>query len=123
MTTQNAAYHRAWRKKNPTKAAANCKRWKENNRDTWENCRLRTTYGITLENKRATLAAQQYECANRECRDKLSMRSAYVDHNHTTGQVRGLLCRPCNLSAGQVKDNARILRGLSEYLERTNCEK
>ena len=42
----------------------------------------------------------------------------YVDHNHSTGQVRGLLCRDCNLLLGYAKDNPENLRRSILYLER-----
>ena len=40
-----------------------------------------------------------------------------VDHDHATGQVRGLLCRLCNLTLGHAHDNPEVLRGLLRYLE------
>lgn len=41
-----------------------------------------------------------------------------VDHNHKTGQVRGLLCRDCNLMVGHGKDDPTLLRAAAAYLER-----
>jgi hypothetical protein len=40
-----------------------------------------------------------------------------VDHCHTTGAVRGLLCHGCNKMIGHVKDRPEILRNLAAYLE------
>lgn len=40
-----------------------------------------------------------------------------VDHNHTTGFIRGILCRNCNTGLGHFKDSIRILRRAIEYLE------
>jgi len=40
-----------------------------------------------------------------------------VDHNHQTGEVRGLLCSRCNTSAGLMDDDADNLRQLADYLE------
>lgn len=42
----------------------------------------------------------------------------HVDHNHVTGQIRGLLCNTCNRSLGLFKDDKNILRKAAEYLER-----
>lgn len=40
-----------------------------------------------------------------------------VDHNHTTGEVRGLLCNNCNTGLGQLGDNPATLRLALRYLE------
>lgn len=40
-----------------------------------------------------------------------------VDHNHNTGKIRGLLCHPCNMGIGQLKDSVEILRKAALYLE------
>ena len=41
-----------------------------------------------------------------------------VDHNHTTGQVRGLLCDVCNRAIGMLKDDVDLIRAAADYLER-----
>jgi len=42
--------------------------------------------------------------------------SAYIDHNHETGDVRAILCHPCNTSIGYI-ENAKIdLERLTNYL-------
>lgn len=43
-----------------------------------------------------------------------------VDHNHTTGKVRGLLCDLCNRALGNVKENTELLRQMIVYLRRYN---
>lgn len=42
----------------------------------------------------------------------------YVDHCHTTKQVRGLLCQNCNTGLGSFKDNTDALQKAIEYLKR-----
>ena len=39
-----------------------------------------------------------------------------IDHNHDTGQVRGVLCGHCNNSLGRLKDNPDTILGLFAYL-------
>jgi len=39
-----------------------------------------------------------------------------VDHNHETGEVRGLLCSPCNQLVGHFRDDPQAFLRLAEYL-------
>ncbi len=41
-----------------------------------------------------------------------------IDHNHLTGEVRGVLCNNCNTALGLVGDNVDTLSKLIQYLER-----
>lgn len=41
-----------------------------------------------------------------------------IDHNHTTGAVRGLLCHACNVALGFMGDDPARLRAAADYLER-----
>jgi predicted nucleic acid-binding Zn ribbon protein len=45
----------------------------------------------------------------------------HIDHCHTSGSVRGLLCSPCNTGLGQFRDNADLLRRAANYVERDSA--
>jgi len=45
-----------------------------------------------------------------------SERGLHVDHCHTTGMVRGLLCHGCNTGIGALKEDAEILSKAIDYL-------
>lgn len=46
-----------------------------------------------------------------------SDRKTFIDHDHVTGKVRGLLCPSCNTALGLFKDNISILKSAITYLE------
>ena len=84
--------------------------------------RLRTRYGLSLGTYNKMLVAQEGVCAI--CRfpetahRKGTIVEFAVDHDHSTGRVRGLLCRSCNLGLGRFKDSPRLLLAALEYLAR-----
>lgn len=78
-------------------------------------------YGITDDDYRTMLAEQGGVCAICHTDDWGKGGSRYVahiDHNHATGQVRGLLCFSCNTGLGSLKDDPERLRSALAYLER-----
>ena len=70
-------------------------------------------YGLSKREYMKMLNAQQERCAI--CRQKSHRRLA-VDHCHTTGKIRGLLCLKCNSLLGYAKDNIETLMSAREYL-------
>jgi hypothetical protein len=83
-------------------------RRKQTGADRWH------AYGLSLEGFHALVAAQSGRCAI--CFEAPTGRGFHVDHCHRTGQIRGLLCRGCNLALGNMKDDpARLVRA-ADYL-------
>lgn len=98
---------------------------RENNKrnpHTKRNGRLKADFNITLEEYNALLEKQDGACAI--CGTKATgvqepgkrEHSMYVDHNHATGAVRGLLCSRCNFGLGHFRDNPQLLLKAAEYL-------
>jgi len=40
-----------------------------------------------------------------------------VDHCHETGEIRGLLCKGCNVALGHLKENKKFISSLLNYVE------
>jgi hypothetical protein len=112
---------RAWHAMSPDrrkeKAAAR-KIWTANNKDKIRNADLKRKYGITLTQYKEILLNQDGECAICESTDPRGHGDFHVDHCHSTGAVRGLLCSDCNLAIGLLKDSPKLVRYALNYLER-----
>jgi hypothetical protein len=73
-------------------------------------------YGITSECVEELREAQGNLCAI--CREPLANgQFCHVDHDHTSGRVRGVLCNRCNTGLGKFLDDAGLLRKAAHYLE------
>lgn len=101
-------YTRSWAGRNPEQAA------KHNKDSRWR--RLEKKFGITREQYERMLAAQSGVCAI--CLGGPRGRKQYlsVDHNHKTGEVRGLLCDTCNRALGLIGDDPDKLARAIEHL-------
>jgi hypothetical protein len=77
--------------------------------------RRAATFGITTDHLAALIATQGGHCAI--CRNPcITGRRLAVDHNHATGQVRGLLCANCNRAVGLLADSAERAQAAADYL-------
>ena len=90
-------------------------------RRAFERGYVYNTYGIPLEQYDKMLQDQDHRCAicngvgfrmRKETRSTLC-----VDHCHTTGRVRGMLCHNCNRALGLFQDNTEFLLKAVRYLE------
>lgn len=82
--------------------------------------RLRNT-GCDADTYAALLDAQEGKCAI--CRLPPVKWRLAADHDHVTGNVRGLLCVKCNAGLGQLGDTVKGLERALAYLRRSNPKK
>jgi hypothetical protein len=87
---------------------------KESRRKTREWNRLKAT-GFTQEDFDSKLYEQGGKCAICGTTDSGSM-AFHADHDHKTGQKRGVLCHKCNTGLGLLKDDINILCSAINYI-------
>lgn len=90
---------------NPTSKIEGAKRWYRNNPVTARRNQLCRNYGITPEQWDAILEFQDRCCAICGSDDPGSF-GWTTEHNHDTGQIRGITCSPCNSLLGRAGDDA-----------------
>lgn len=79
---------------------------------------IKTKFGITKEQYQAILDAQNNCCAICQRHKDEFKKPLYVDHDHSTGVVRGLLCCNCNTFLGAIKDTVEFIDKAKEYVSR-----
>ena len=92
-------------------------RSRRNNPNFWtinKKYQIKVKYGLSLEDFYGLVEKQAGRCAI--C-DKQPKTILYIDHDHTTGLVRGLLCSRCNMALGVLGDCAEGLKRALKYLE------
>jgi len=96
MKRDRKEYMRKWRAKNPDKV---------------KNIRMKGRYGITL---------KEYDTIFKEaplCEICFTRPSECLDHNHETGNIRGVLCNVCNQGLGKLGDTKETLYRAYTYLK------
>lgn len=81
---------------------------------------LKHRYNLTYEDYVKMYEDQNKTCPICEKKFELGGRKGlYVDHCHTTNNVRGLLCTNCNSGIGKLGEDIRIFENAIKYLNRT----
>lgn len=85
----------------------------------FSNAKRKSRYGLSPEQTKALLERAKCDCCGTD--KPGSSKGWHIDHNHATGDVRGLLCWKCNLLLGQLGDTSEELiqsyNKLLKYLE------
>ena len=121
-------YNKKYKKKHPEKVKEGYKKYRKNNnvkikeyrdkdinKDYQKEYQIKK-YNITLEEYNTMLEEQDYKCAICGKEKSENGKSFAVDHNHKTGETRGLLCNNCNVGIGFFKDSAEITAKATAYL-------
>ncbi len=116
-------------KQTPTGLNYSCKsclrdktnKYRKENKKRFKNYRLQNQYGISIEEWQIMYDNQQGCCAVCETHQSMLKTILCVDHNHITGEIRGLLCHTCNRAMGLFKDDSMIIKKAMEYLNDSHC--
>jgi len=84
-----------------------------------KNMKLKKGYGINLNIFNNLLEKQNNKCEI--CQIEFNNPSeGFVDHDHKTGKIRGLLCNSCNRGIGLLKDNVNVLLRAVKYIKNSS---
>lgn len=113
-------YQKKWRASNPDKCRAAYKRWAAKNpaRIAYLSFKslLKNKYGISIAIYEAMVLRQHGQCAI--CQTVPRRRRLSIDHDHSTGKIRGLLCHECNTGLGFFRDSPWILEKAKQYVSK-----
>jgi hypothetical protein len=100
------------------------KEYNKNNRDRIRYKHLYDKYGVTKEWYFEQLEKQDHKCAICSCLEPKGNGNVHfhVDHCHSTGKVRGLLCSSCNTALGKFKDSTELMLKAIEYINNLDKE-
>lgn len=118
--TYYAEYMRKWRAEHPVQWSETRKKY---NLDTgyYRKSHLKRYYGVTPEWYEAKLVEQGGGCAlcGKQPDEKAfgNGKHLHIDHDHATGENRGLLCGSCNVALERVDNIPNWLDNLAAYLQ------
>lgn len=92
------------------------RQWYLKNKSEKDGLVLKSKFGITNDDYLTMLKEQKNCCAICGVHNDEVKKRLVVDHDHTTGEVRGLLCHNCNVGLGNFKDEIKILKSAITYL-------
>lgn len=92
------------------------------NPEKWKNAHLKRMYGITLEEYNQMKQEQNGKCAICSCEEKFKqnekIKNLCVDHDHKTGEIRGLLCHRCNIALSVIEIYIKNPEKWDNYLQK-----
>lgn len=110
------AYLKNWRAKNKDRTAELCRSYYQSNKTKIREYKWKLRYGLTREDIYDLYASQDGCCAI--CKKELND-VFVVDHCHSNGQVRGLLCNQCNQAIGLLNEDVSAFSNAIDYIKRS----
>jgi hypothetical protein len=99
------------------------RRWSEENPDSVREYRSRHKWTLKKRCNRHDISVEDFWSIyeNQDgvcpiCENDIDPEDSAIDHNHETGNVRGLLCKTCNRGLGMLKDSERVLHNAIDYI-------
>lgn len=109
--------------KNKSKLKEKAQEYYKKNSQKYIEKSLRSYYKLSIGQYDKMFKDQEERCAICNRHQENFSRRLFVDHDHKTGRIRGLLCGPCNSGIGMLGDNIEILQGAIDYLNKSNNAK
>lgn len=106
-TCHNKYVKDVWYVKNAQKQKDSSAKWKQENKEQV----LATAYKISLEELKTLQLVESCEICGKVAK-------LVIDHDHTTGKVRGMLCTNCNTTLGKAGDDLESIIKFVSYLKR-----
>jgi hypothetical protein len=121
-------YHAKWYVKHKEKRLKQISEYAAGKPKEWIQAKgrkhhLKRRYNITPQEYETKLANQDYKCAicGKDASDNIrgnKLDPLHIDHCHTSGKLRDLLCYQCNTGLGSFKDNTEFLLKAIDYLRK-----
>lgn len=91
--------------------------WLSDAPETIKYNNIKRLYGLDKNEYDTLLESQDYKCYLCKKPESDCNKSLHVDHCHSTGKVRGLLCFNCNTAIGLIGEDIELLQRAIEYLK------
>jgi len=115
------AQDKQYRDSNKETISARRKELRAVNKELYAKRRLSYFFSVDIDRAAELLALSEGTCDS--CGDPWDpsmLRRHHVDHNHTTGDVRGILCNNCNIALGHLKESEDRILALLNYNRKYN---
>lgn len=113
-------YRKKYRQSNKATIAESSKKYYNKNKlriiEDQKIYSMKKKYNLTPDDYATLVAKQDFKCGICERHISELSKPLFVDHNHTTNEVRGLLCVRCNSALGAFGDNIEGLEKALKYL-------